>query len=474
MAACTQNLAEKVGKTIEKHHMPDTSRRVLAAVSGGADSVCLLSVLRELGYELEVGHLDHQTRQGESRQDARFVGELAASLNVPFHLETHPVAENARVHGRSFEEYAREVRYEFLTRAARENGCAAVATGHTADDQAETVLLRLLRGTSLRGAGGIPPVSRRAMDVGDSMPVFRPLLECTRAEIIEYIEKNGLSYRSDISNWDRRYLRNRIRHELLPLLERDYNLEVRQALVRFAELARVDNAMLDEMADAAYAQCVREDAGAVDRGQFRCLNPPLRRRVIAALARYLGVEEYTMERLESAAEFVVTGATGLRFDLGSGVQLQNGHDETYVLDLPREVWEEEVVLRVPGVTVGFGRTFTTKLLDSVPDSDLSRYCTPSRQVFDREAVGCDLRVRRRLQGDRFKPMGAPGSKSLGDYFTDAKIPVPLRDAQLLLTGAGGIAWVIGRAVGDYAALKGDTKFLVEVEVEDGNANDAAF
>ena len=203
MSDGTSTLPGLVQAAIERHAMAAPGDTILVACSGGPDSTALLHVIHDLGYPVHVAHFDHQTRDGESTADCAFVSDLAQDMGLPFTERAMDVAAEAKATGQSFEMMARELRYAFLVETARDAGCAAIATGHHANDQAETVLMRILRGTSPRGLGGIPPVGRH----GDCN-VIRPLIECTRADIEAYVKEHGLAYRTDSSNEERRFQLN--------------------------------------------------------------------------------------------------------------------------------------------------------------------------------------------------------------------------------------------------------------------------
>ncbi|MBN2311534.1 MAG: tRNA lysidine(34) synthetase TilS, partial [Candidatus Hydrogenedentes bacterium] len=409
MPEAEHELIERVRATIARYHMLAPGARVMAAVSGGPDSVCLLHVLRRLGYAVEVAHFDHQTRAGESMADAEAVAALAEGLAVPCHRETRPVEAEAAASALSFEDYARTVRYAWLIRITRERGCEALATGHHAGDQAETVLMRLLRGTGPQGLAGIPAVREE-----DGVRIVRPLLAIGREEVLAFLDEGALAYRTDRTNADTRHLRNRIRHELIPELAAHYNPQVCDALTRLAESQRVEGDFLREAAAAFLAECL-VPGGAIARAPFRLGHPALQRRAVQALARRHGVE-CPAERLIDAAGFIQHGQTGQAFDLGGGVILRNTRDTAEIGPEDAAPDEDPVPLAVPGETAAFGRTFRTRILDAPPGGPLAAYCSPGRQVFDLDALGTGLVVRRRQPGDRFTPLGLSGSKKLKDYF----------------------------------------------------------
>ncbi len=433
--------------------------RTLVAVSGGPDSVCLLHVLLELAVPLEVAHLDHQTRDGESAEDAEFVRGLARRLGVPCHVESRPVAREAADTGQSFEEAARSARYAFLLRTAADTGCEAVATGHTADDQAETVLLRLLRGTTPKGLAAIPPICLR-----EGISVVRPLLTCTRAEVVAWLEERGIAYRTDRTNADVRFLRNRVRHELLPMLRERFNPRVDEALCRLAAAQRIEDDLLSRMANAALETCARHESG-LDRARFRALDPAIAQRVMALMAWRWGVDA-DYDRIGAAVDFAARGRTDRRFDLGGGVLLANTEECTAPAAPPAPVFEEVAPIAWPGETVAFGHRFRVRERPAPLPENPAAYCSPARQVFDVDAIEGGLCARFRRPGDRIHPLGMAGTKKLKDYLNDIGMPPADRDRQVLLTDAHRILWVVGHGASRDAAVTEATQRILEVEVED--------
>jgi tRNA(Ile)-lysidine synthase len=252
----------------------------MVGVSGGADSVALLHILvrlqAPLRLKLSIVHVDHQLRP-DSAADAAFVQALAARFKIPAVIEQRDVEALCRTHRWSLEDGARRIRYESFVKAAARWSAGVVALAHTADDQAETVLMRLLRGSGLTGLAGIP-VTREA----EGIRIVRPLLNCWRHEILDYLADAGLTYRQDASNADRRFVRNRIRHELLPLLAREYNPKIKQALVQLAGHSRVDSTYLESAALRHWKRMARPSR----RGQV-CLRLPALARQPQALQRQL-------------------------------------------------------------------------------------------------------------------------------------------------------------------------------------------
>lgn len=303
--------------------------RVMVGVSGGADSVALLSVLVQLQPTLRltlcVVHVDHQLRH-DSAADAAFVQALAARYQVPAVIEQRDVEALCRAHRWSLEDGARRIRYESFLKAAARWSADVVALAHTADDQAETVLMRLLRGSGLTGLAGIP-VMREIQGIR----IVRPLLNCWRQEILDYLASAGLTYRQDASNEDRRFLRNRIRHELLPALSRDYNPNIKQALVQLAGQSRVDGTYLESAAQRHWKRMARP----LRKGEIALKLPALTRQpqalqrqlVRRALRQLQGdLNQFEFRHWLELERLLGPDAARAAVDLPGGVRVVREHD----------------------------------------------------------------------------------------------------------------------------------------------------
>jgi len=440
------------------------SSPLLVAVSGGPDSITLVHVLIEMGYKVEIAHFDHQTRGEGSAEDARFVEALAKQLGLPFHLRAEDIETGADQSPMSFEEYARTRRYAFFVETAKSRGCAAIATGHHADDQAETVLMRILRGTSPAGVAGTPPVTER-----DGVRVVRPFLGARRAEILAWLHERGLRYCHDESNLDTDFVRNRIRHDLLPQLRREYNPRVVEALDRLAELARTEDDLLQLLAADFSVKCVL-GGDTILREAFARGHRALQRRAVMDVANRRTLRP-DAEHVERAIEFILHAAPSKRFDLGGGVRLASSPDYIQVLssEVPSQYGrsvQPEIALLVPGETDAFGTRVRTTVLPRPPDGPLRNYCNPRRQVVDARALAGAVVVRHRRPGDRIAPMGLGGTRKLKDYFGDLGLPPHERDCALLVVSQGEIVWIVGHAVSEHAAVTASTAAVVQIEVLD--------
>ncbi len=437
------------------------SAPLLIAVSGGPDSVALVHILIEAGYKVEIAHFDHQTRGEGSAEDAQFVEALAKRLNIPFHLRSEDIEAGADQSPMSFEEYARTRRYAFLVEIAKSRGCAAIATGHHADDQAETVLMRVLRGTSLAGIAGTPPVAER-----DGVRVVRPFLSARRAEILAWLRERNIRYCHDESNLDTDFVRNRIRHELLPQLRREYNPRVVEALDRLADLARTEDNLLQSLAVDFAAKCIL-GGDTILREPFSRGHRALQRRAVMDVANRRTLRP-DAEHVERAIEFILRAPPNKRFDLGGGIQLASNADAIRVLSADQSDASDksEIPLLIPGETTAFSTRLSTTLLPRPPDGPLRNYCNPRRQVVDARALAGGAVVRHRRPGDRIAPMGLGGTRKLKDYFGDLGLPPHERDGALLVVAGGEIVWIVGHAVSEHAAVTSRTAQVAQIEVLD--------
>ncbi len=301
----------KVRETISKYDMLEGCTGVVAAVSGGADSITLLLALNALAAEhslhLRVAHLNHGLRGDESDEDERFVKRLANELGLPFHRKRVDVRKQAFERRENLESVAREERYRFLTNLAKRNKCEAVATGHTLDDQAETVLHHLVRSTGIDGLTGVAPVSGYY-----GVRVIRPLLDVTRGELIHFLQQVGYEYRTDATNFDVSLTRNYIRHEIVPRLEH-VNPRVREALGRLAEIAREEvSAWEREESEWLNIHSDHFDGGIqIDREAFCALSKAAQRRIVRRLLDECTPELHpTLEIVDSIRELAVSQKGG--------------------------------------------------------------------------------------------------------------------------------------------------------------------
>lgn len=463
-----------VAATIRRHAVFVPGEYVVVAVSGGPDSLCLLHCLHTLAPDLElrlhVAHVQHGLRGEDAEADAAFVQGAASALGLAcsvLRVDLEPVRRAARG---SLEDAARRARYTALRSLAREIGATCIATGHNEDDQAETLLLHLLRGSGIDGLSGMRPRH------GD---LARPLLERTRSQIEAYCAACRLPPRRDASNASRVHRRNQIRLDLLPQLER-YNPRVREALARCARLLGHDAAYMHAQADQALEALLCEEPGvemaerslSLDRQGYRSLPEGLRLHVLrCALERVAGsTERFTADHLEAIDELACNGSAGRRWQLPRQVRVEAG----VMLHIGRRAAGDDVAgsplgeasLPVPG-EVRFGR-WILRTSRQCPAGDVAtpwRGEASGRRVAwcDAAAIGSPLAVRARARGDRLRPLGLGGTKKVQDLLVDLKIARSQRDTLPLVVGPHGIVWVVGCALDEHARWRAGGAEAIRIE-----------
>ena len=456
------SLADRVAASVERQALIPREGRVVAAVSGGGDSVALLHLLAELAERslltlAGVAHVNHRLRRPASDEDERFCRDLARRFGLPCLVESVAVADVARARRVSVERAGHHVRHAFFARAAAELGAGRVALGHTIDDQAETVLLRLIRGAGAAGLSGMRP------RVG---VLVRPLLEVGRAELRRYLADGKIPFREDASNADLRVPRNRVRHELLPQL-RTYSPRVVEALARQADIARADEAWLSRRANEAAADLVSQERGlvALDAAGLAALPPALARRVArGALARIeprrreIGFDAIERVRRTAAGGPARTDLPDCRVERAAGrVRLVPRRGRTgpaprpgfaYRLAIPGEVSVPEAGVRVRA--------------EVVEAAAGARAAAGGRTAVVALPAAAPLVVRSWRFGDRYRPLGLGGrSRKLQDLFVDRKVPRDERTRiPLVLDADGRVVWVVGFGIGhDFRAGEGDESVL---------------
>ena len=454
-------------------------RPLIIGVSGGPDSLSLLYALyrlsAKLAIDLHIAHFNHGLRGPASNSDADFVKAQAESLGLSFSTTKEYVKSRPRGHSHSLEEQAREARYDFLARVAHEQDAQGVTVAHTADDQAETILLHLIRGTGLRGLGGMRPVSDSASTSGLKFTLFRPLLDVTRAQTEAYCQVLGLKPRLDHTNLLPETLRNRVRLELLPQL-RKYNPRISDSLLRLAESASLDISFIQSQVDEIATDLVDHfDSGlSLSRQKLSDIHPALRRRVLSQALELLSGGPTDIEGAHVISlESLVTGETGGELDLPSGIHATLGYDNLVLTRTPTPPQQQPIPLpdepqpiTIPGETSLPGWTITSTIEDTVP-ANLGP--SPYTALFDMDRLPGPITVRRRRNGDRFTPLGMSGSKKLQDFLTDAKVPRHLRDSIPIVLSGEEIIWVVGSRPADHTKLTPATQALLRLNFQKEDA-----
>ncbi len=467
-------LEQRFEETIARYDLIARGDGVLVAVSGGPDSVALLHLLAERAsaWQLCVGiaHLDHGLRE-ESARDADFVRQLAERLRLPLHTERVDVRDLQRRWHLSIEAAGRKARYRFFQETADRHGFNKVALAHHADDNAETLLLNLLRGSGRLGLGGMPPMRGGCF--------IRPLIRADRADILDYLRRRSLSALADPTNSDNGFLRNRIRNQLIPLLERDYQPGVRAVLHRSAEALRDEEEWIESQIQTLLEQTViARPSGqlTLDAGALRRHTPAIQRRVVrAGLRRVQGdLRRIAFAHIEGILALVNRPSNGGPLHLPEDLRVQRrgnaltigygdsdradenpsaaGIDYSYQLD------------RCGVVTlVETGDAIALTAIAPEPDMDPAA-AGPLTVFFDGAAVEFPVTIRNFRPGDRFSPLGLGGTQKLKKFFIDHKIARDQRRRCPLLLSKGRILWVAGHRISHDARLNRQTRQVLKAEL----------
>ncbi len=457
------------------------SALLVVGVSGGADSLCLLHALHSAGYALIAAHFNHKLRP-EADAEAEAVRSVAKKMDVPFVTQSADVKEYAAGEGLSIEEAARTLRYRFLFAEALKHKAQAVAVGHTADDQVETVLMHFIRGAGLAGLKGMTP--QTILPVFDTeIPLIRPLLSLWRADTESYCRVHGLDFTTDASNADQTYFRNRLRHSLIPELEK-YNPRFKEALARTAGALQGDHDALQEILDRAWKDVFAEVGDgwfAFEQSGLAKLSPGLRRDLIRRAAEALRPvsRDFGFEALERAAAFIEMPA-GKQIDFVNGLYLFTEGGRIYIAayeaDLPSAQFPQVTAsCRLPTgecLDLGNGWILSTEYcpLNTV---DWSLFTDPSTLLrasnwsawLDADTTGSGLQVRPRCAADRFQPLGMDGrSVKLSDFFVNVKLPKRARAKWPLVCVGDEIAWLAGYRIAHPFRITEKTKRVVHLSL----------
>ena len=466
-------IQEKFKKVIRKSQLISPGDRVLVAVSGGPDSVALLHVLYnlqdELGLHLEVAHLEHGLRGEEAKEDARFVRELAERLNLPVHIKEVSVPRLRSQAGRgNLEELARLERLRFFAEVARRRNLNKIATAHTQDDQAETVLMRLLRGSGRKGLGGIAPrqpVNVAGAESSNGVTIIRPLLGATKEELLDFLKRNGLAYRLDRSNEDTAFLRNWIRFELMPRLKERFDVGVPSRLAQTAELLRAEEILLNGLALKELEE-LRAKSG-LRRGGLLCQPKAMQRRMLRlwieqARGHLRGLD---FDHVEALLGLIADGPPQSRLSIPGGWEVIREYETLRLAKAagkskPRGyayslVIDGELALPEAGMTMDCQRL-------SNPPAELPK--DHWEAVFDGTALTEPLVVRNFRRGDRFRPLGMAGHRKVKELFIEKKAPLPARALLPLLVMGGEVLWLPGYGRSEIGRVGPNTKAVLRVQV----------
>jgi tRNA(Ile)-lysidine synthase len=461
------DMLSKVAEFGRRHKLLSSGDRILIAVSGGPDSVALLQLLYDLHEEfslhLEVAHMEHGMRGEEAREDARFVAALAEKFNLPFHLREVSVPQIRSAMGRgNLEQLARDERYGFFAEVAGQRKINKIATGHTEDDQAETVLMRFFRGFGRRGLGGMSPL-RPLVNRNDDLLLIRPLLGVSKAEILEFFNQRRIDYRIDRTNRDTTLLRNWLRFELLPQLWQRVDHRLAPRLAQDAEVMRDEDEFLGSLGRQELER-IRAVKG-INRTAFLSLRKAMQRRVLRLwIEEARGhLREIDFAHIEDFLKFIADRTPQGRVAIPAGWELLKEYD---LLRLQRYSRSRKAICYSYHLPIDA----SLNILEAGMTIRSERFAPPLARlpdklmeaVFDAAVLAEPLMVRNFRRGDRFIPLGMAGHKKVKDLFIEKKVPLSVRAVLPLLSIGDEILWIPGYGRSEIGKVHSQTSSILRL------------
>lgn len=476
-------LQKQMVNMIKNFNLFDKKDAILVAISGGPDSVALLNLLTQTNKieniysKLYLAHLNHLLRGEESERDEQFVRDIARNCSIPIIIEQRNIRQSARIRKLSLEEAAREERYDFLGEAAKRFNTHVIVVGHTADDNAETILHRIIRGTGIIGLTGIRP--KRRLLPTSKVNLVRPLLTIWRKDIIAYLKTMKIPYRTDSTNLSTDTFRSRCRRELIPLLEKNYNAKVKLSLGKLGEISTQSYNYLQSEADRLFEKVLlskRGEVGTAFQGitldLTLCRKSPevLQQIFMKKALEYLRVplKNFGNKQYTCLLDVLKLECRYMRRRINRYVTVEIKNNTLCLFKEKDQVDTkpilEEVTLLVPGETrsKGFAYTFKTEIR-AITGQFLEQYKRNKKryeEVVDLREIKMPLTVRTRRVGDRFSPLGSNGSKKLKDFFIDNKVPQRERATIPIVTMRDQPIWVVGYRIDEHIRVTDKTEKLL--------------
>lgn len=480
-------LQKQVAAVIKEYNLFRANDTILLGVSGGPDSVALLSLIFDANRvnpacsDIFIAHLNHLIRDKESEEDEQFVNNLAKKFKLSIVSERRDIKEIARESKMSLEEAAREERYKFFESAAKKVGANVIVVGHNADDNAETILHRIIRGTGIAGVSGMRP--KRKLTPFSAADLVRPLLFTWRKDIIVYLKEKHLSYRVDSTNFETNQFRNRIRAELIPLLEKDYNAGVKRSLIKLGETATQNYDFLKSQAKDLFEEVLLNIEGKTDEILNEIILdihkirevPQILQQVIIKEAvvrlniplKKLGYKNYKnilliLNYQKTPVNNVVKGYLNIKIEDG---KLYLSKKKYYTENSPVL---NETVIKIPGETKLVETKYIVKMdIREIENGFLEgfkRSRTKYDEAVDFDKVSVPLMIRTRRPGDKFWPLGSFGIQKVKDFFINNKIPLLERDTIPIVTMNGQPIWIVGFRIDDRIRITKETRRLLIMNV----------
>ena len=462
------NTEEKISDFLKQKNLLPAGEKILLAVSGGADSVALLYIFKKLyPNAIYIAHINHQLRGSESLKDENFVKRLAKELNVPITVESVDVKTYAKENKLSIESAARSLRLEALCRIADETNCRFIAAAHHKNDNAETVIHRLLRGTGFKGLAGIRPKT-----IINGKTFIRPLLCHGRIELEDYLKNQGIRWQSDHTNLDCRFTRNRIRHKFMPYLEKE-TLNPVELIFSLSQHCGILTANIEQSAKAAAQSCILSGENSqvtFDLNKFLSQPQPIQVELIQIALSQLncGLQKYTSEHYKKIIDFAKSSSPEKTLNVPEKIKIKKIYDKFFVISQhqKKEEFQKEKALTIGGKITFANWQIETEIL-SAEDFNIENIRNKKDNLiewFDFEQIKPPLIVRLRRTGERFKPYGLDNSKRIGKFLASAKIDSEYRKAAFLVCDSEKILWLAPVRRSSEAAVTAQSRTLLQIKI----------
>jgi len=457
-------MIKKVIKTIEKYKLLDEEDRVVAALSGGPDStallVALVQIAKQLDFSIIVAHYNHGLRGTSSDEDEKYSQELAIKLGLIF--VSGKMDQKLRQKGKSPEDFYRQQRYQFLDKVAEDYNAQKIALGHNIQDQAETVLLNLLRGSGLGGLKGILPMREGKF--------IRPLIEVSRGEIIAFLSEAGISYCQDSSNESKIYLRNKIRFELIPYLKEKFNPRIEENLAQMAEILRQDDEYIrnsvQEALKSTYIQNQSNRIISLNIEYIKGLAPAIRSRLFKKILESLNPEKngFSFSNIKALERLAQITESGKRFSLPLGIEAKREYDNL-ILKRDKACLKQvdyEYPVNIPGI-IYVKETNRTISIEKTSRDKMDRH-SKNKVYLDLDKIQQPVILRNRRDGDRFQPLGMKGRQKIKSLFINRKIPRHKRNEIMLLVDQNSVIWIENMHLSDRVKISPQTINILGLEI----------
>jgi tRNA(Ile)-lysidine synthase len=458
-------MIKKVNQTIEKYDLLKKSERVVVAFSGGPDSTALLAVLvpiaKVLDLSLIVAHFNHGLRGLDSDEDEKYSRDLSEKMGLPF--ISKKMDQRQRKKGISPEDFYRRQRYDFLNKICEDYRAQKIALGHHLQDQAETVLLNILRGSGLEGLKGFLPMREGKF--------IRPLIEVSRLEIISFLNEAGIAYRQDNSNENTKYLRNQIRTELIPYLKEKYNPKIEENLAQMAEILRLEDEFIrqhvNEVLQSPFIQR-RQNRILLKISYLNKLPSTIRLRLFKTILESLNLAKngFSFIHIKSLDNLAQKCESGKRLDLPLGIEVRREYEDLIIEGKkvgPKQMGYEYTV-NIPGSLYIEERQFTARAEVTIKEN--IDFSVKNEVYLDLDKIQQPLIIRNRRDGDWFQPLGMQGRKKIKNFFIDHKVPRRERDKMVLLADQKSIIWIENMHLNERVKVTAETKNVLKLKIID--------